>query len=62
MVQLGAAGTQGLALLAGKHGVGGQATAYVCRDYACRRPTSSPEELRVQLSEAGSGSALDDRR
>ena len=28
----------------------GHATAYVCRDFACQQPTTSPEELRSQLS------------
>jgi uncharacterized protein YyaL (SSP411 family) len=28
----------------------GRATAYVCRDFACQQPTTSPEELRAQLS------------
>ena len=27
----------------------GRATAYVCRDFACQQPTTSPEELRAQL-------------
>jgi hypothetical protein len=28
----------------------GRATAYVCRDFACQVPTSSPEELARQIS------------
>ncbi len=27
----------------------GRATAYVCEDYACKRPTTDPEELKGQL-------------
>ncbi len=29
----------------------GKATAYVCRDFACRQPVTTAEELRAQLSE-----------
>jgi uncharacterized protein len=28
-----------------------RATAYVCRDFACQTPTTSPLELEVQISE-----------
>jgi uncharacterized protein YyaL (SSP411 family) len=28
---------------------GGRATAYVCRNFACQMPTSSPSELESQL-------------
>ena len=28
----------------------GQATAYVCRDFACQTPTADPDELAIQLS------------
>jgi uncharacterized protein YyaL (SSP411 family) len=47
-------------LLAGRPAAPGSATAYVCEDYACRQPTSRPEELRAQLdtalaARAGSG-------
>jgi uncharacterized protein YyaL (SSP411 family) len=31
---------------------GGQATAYVCRDFACREPVTTREDLAVQLSNA----------
>ncbi|MBI3941079.1 MAG: thioredoxin domain-containing protein [Acidobacteria bacterium] len=36
-------------LLAGKTAADGRPTAYVCRDYACLRPATSPEELEKQL-------------
>jgi len=29
----------------------GRATAYVCRDFACQRPTTDADELRQQLTE-----------
>ncbi len=29
----------------------GHATAYVCRDFTCQQPTTSPEELRSQLTQ-----------
>jgi uncharacterized protein YyaL (SSP411 family) len=32
----------------------GVATAYLCRDFACRRPTIDPDELAAQLEEARS--------
>jgi uncharacterized protein YyaL (SSP411 family) len=31
---------------------GGQATAYVCRDFACREPVTTREDLAIQLSNA----------
>jgi uncharacterized protein YyaL (SSP411 family) len=31
----------------------GRATAYVCRDFACQQPATSPEELRAQLGSLG---------
>jgi uncharacterized protein YyaL (SSP411 family) len=30
--------------------IDGKVTAYVCRDFACRQPTSEPEVLRAQLA------------
>jgi len=38
-----------VALLAGRPLVDGRATAYVCRQFACRAPTSDPDELARQL-------------
>jgi hypothetical protein len=38
-----------LPLLAGRKLVDGRPTAYVCRNYACQRPVTSPEELAAQL-------------
>jgi hypothetical protein len=34
---------------------GTRATAYVCRDFACRRPTTDLAELEKQLSGKGDG-------
>ncbi|HET9425197.1 MAG TPA: thioredoxin domain-containing protein [Gemmatimonadaceae bacterium] len=41
---------KGVALLADRPMVGGKATAYVCRSFACEAPTTSPAELARQLS------------
>jgi uncharacterized protein YyaL (SSP411 family) len=38
-----------LPLLAGRGMIDGRPAAYVCRNYACQRPVTSPEELAVQL-------------
>jgi uncharacterized protein YyaL (SSP411 family) len=38
-------------LLAGKTLVGGEAAAYVCRDYACREPVTSVAALEKELAE-----------
>ncbi|HSR47647.1 MAG TPA: thioredoxin domain-containing protein [Anaerolineales bacterium] len=40
-----------LALLAGKTALEGRATAYLCHDFTCRHPTTSPTELADQLSQ-----------
>ncbi len=37
-------------LLAERHQVDGQATAYVCRQFVCKRPTTDPAELRSQVA------------
>ncbi len=39
------------AILRGKTSIDGRATAYVCRDYACRAPTEDPQELARQLGD-----------
>ena len=45
-----AAGTaERLPLLAAKGLVDGKPAAYVCKDYACQRPVTTPEELAAQL-------------
>jgi len=36
-------------LLRDRHQVDGQATAYVCVDFTCRRPVTDPQVLRRQL-------------
>jgi uncharacterized protein YyaL (SSP411 family) len=43
---------EGLALLEGKDAPDGRPTVWVCRDYACRQPTSRPDELERLLDEA----------
>jgi hypothetical protein len=37
--------------LAGMHGKGGPATAYVCDDFACRAPVSEPQALATLLAD-----------
>jgi uncharacterized protein len=39
-------------LLEGRQASGGRATAYVCREMACRLPVHTPAELEAQLREA----------
>ncbi len=36
-------------LLSGRDQIGGAATAYVCRNFACRMPVTTPEALRAEL-------------
>jgi hypothetical protein len=40
-------------LLAGRGLVGGAPTAYVCRDFTCRLPVTTPADLREELAAAG---------
>jgi hypothetical protein len=39
-------------LLQGRQAIGGRATAYVCREMACKLPVHTPQELEAQLGEA----------
>ncbi len=41
-----------LPLLAGKAAIDGKPTAYVCRNFACQKPTTDPAELAAQLRTA----------
>ncbi len=38
-------------LLQARFALGGRATAFVCRDFACRQPVTQPEALAAQLAE-----------
>jgi uncharacterized protein YyaL (SSP411 family) len=49
------AGSPALPLLEGREALAGRATAYVCRNYACDRPTSDAGELAQQLGDAVPG-------
>ena len=44
---------RGVALLDGREPIGGRATAYVCRHYACELPAHDAAELIAQLDRAG---------
>ena len=44
------AATETIPLLAERQQLDSQATAYVCRQFVCKRPTTDPEELRAQLA------------
>jgi uncharacterized protein YyaL (SSP411 family) len=39
-----------LDLVHGRVAMGGRATAYVCRDFTCRRPVTGPEDLAAELA------------
>ena len=43
--------TRWIPLLAGREQVDGRATAYVCRNFACRLPVTTPEALEAELAE-----------
>jgi hypothetical protein len=49
MVTGDAGGAAGIPLLQGREAVGGKATAYVCRNYACDLPVTDREALARQL-------------
>jgi len=52
MVSGDAASAAGIPLLQGREAVGGKATAYVCRNYACELPVTDRAALARQLEEA----------
>jgi hypothetical protein len=47
-----AAGAEGIPLLQNREAVGGKATAYVCKNYACELPVTDRAALARQLDEA----------
>ncbi|NEC87676.1 thioredoxin domain-containing protein [Streptomyces sp. SID12501] len=49
VVAVGTADSDELPLLGGRILVGGEPTAYVCRNFTCDVPTTDPERLRVAL-------------
>lgn len=50
VVAFGAVGSEEFPLLADRPLVGGEPTAYVCRDFTCDAPTTDPERLRTALN------------
>jgi uncharacterized protein len=50
-------GASQVPLLAGRSMVDGRPAAYVCRDFACRRPVTDPEALAEALASVGDPSA-----
>jgi uncharacterized protein YyaL (SSP411 family) len=50
VLAVGAPGAPGVPLLADRPLVDGAAAAYVCRDFACDRPVTTPDELRALLA------------
>jgi hypothetical protein len=50
VVAAGASGQHlGIPLLEGRKALDGKATAYLCRQFSCERPVTSPEELAALL-------------
>ena len=45
-------------LLRDRHAIEGKATAYVCRNFICERPTTEPAELGRQLDQMRNGGVL----
>jgi len=50
VLALGDPVTSSVDLLHGHSSIDGRATAYVCRDFACRMPVTEPEELAAELA------------
>jgi uncharacterized protein YyaL (SSP411 family) len=50
LVALGGSGASTLELLHDRAQIDGRATAFVCRDFACRLPVTEPEELAADLA------------
>ena len=44
--------TSAVELMRDRAKIGGHATAYVCRGFACRMPVTEPDALRLELGEA----------
>jgi uncharacterized protein YyaL (SSP411 family) len=49
-VVLAGGGGDEVPLLEGRTAVDGRAAAYVCEHFACQRPVTDPDELRVLLA------------
>jgi uncharacterized protein YyaL (SSP411 family) len=50
LVAVGDAGSSTLELLHDRAPIDGRATAFVCRDFACRRPVTEPDQLAAELA------------
>ena len=53
LILAGGDNSEGIALMEGRTAVNGNATAYVCRSYACDEPATSASMLATQLEKAG---------
>jgi uncharacterized protein len=51
VLALGDGSDETMPLLAGRGLVGGAPAAYVCRDFTCQAPVTTPEQLREQLAQ-----------